>query len=65
MGETALIVAAKRGNYSIVKTLLENGADQTIRDNNNLNALDYGFVNNQKKWLSKISDFNKIIAILS
>jgi ankyrin repeat protein len=65
MGETALIIAAKRGNYDIVKTLLENGADQKLKDNNNLNALDHTLINNQKKWLSKISNFDKIITILS
>ena len=40
-GETALILAAWRSTENIVKLLLDNGADKTIKDKKGKTALDY------------------------
>ena len=40
-GETALILAAWRSTENIVKLLLYNGADKTIKDKKGKTALDY------------------------
>jgi ankyrin repeat protein len=41
IGETALIIAARRGFEGYVKTLLASGADTNAQDNKGKTALDY------------------------
>ena len=40
-GQTALMSAARCGNYPMTKTLLEHHADTTLKDNSGFRALDY------------------------
>jgi ankyrin repeat protein len=52
----ALIFAATFGAEDILKILLENGADPSIRDNYNKTALDYALIQENEniiKWLRK------------
>ena len=53
-GETALIIAAKRGNNYITSILLENGADFTYTDTAGYTALYYATANGNNDIVEKL-----------
>jgi hypothetical protein len=57
-GATALIVAAKAPNetFGACKVLLENGADQTLKDNFGKTAYDYAVKNGHKRLIDLLED---------
>jgi uncharacterized protein len=64
-GETALMIAAKRGNFNMVKILLDACSNKEIKDLDGFTALDKALANSRQKWLTKISDFDGVMKILS
>jgi ankyrin repeat protein len=50
--QTAIVKAAKRNSTEMVKYLIEKGADQTIRDNDNKSAKDYAAANDNAEMIN-------------
>ena len=47
-GNTALHIAAKKGNFEVVKALVEKGANTTIKNNDGKTALDLAIESNNR-----------------
>lgn len=58
-GNTALIVAVKNNNLKVVKVLLDLGADLSLTDTLEKNALDYALENNHKEIISLLKEREK------
>lgn len=60
-GMTALIMAVAQGHKEAAKILLEKGADQTIKDKDNLTAIDYAHKNEDAEMITLLEDHQNIL----
>jgi ankyrin repeat protein len=60
MGVTPLSIACQKGDYNIVKYLIEKGAAINMVDSNNKKAIDYAIENNYQDIIDLINSYNML-----
>lgn len=60
--KTPLMLASSMGSISVVKVLLELGANQYLKSEENMNAIDYAQVNNNKFVVAVLQTDNQLIS---